>query len=309
MNMYMVHMKVQLKFACVQMCRGYIRMTEIPLKCKGHKIVWREGTSVSLFQRLDLTDPLVQRQSTHELKGLIRESNQKFKIENLRGGKATSSKLGGSTSKSHFLRLLPTSGRKSGHDPQHWPLLDQHALQAATASQLSEHIRLAESCCCVFTAPLGQIFETTSKVTETHWTGGCLCRWEPCCGKPWQTILWKSQRVPKIKQDLVCSPRTAQCVEQAIGEGLVRWDFGKTAKKHEMRLSDLVTRLLGCDLATPDAKPKAERHVSVEWVATAPMATEAFVTARGCNSQREKNWVVLRRFGGGAKPQMHHSYR
>lgn len=51
--------------------------------------------------------------------GLIRESNQKFKIENLRGGKATSSKLGGSTSKSHFLRLLPTSGRKSGHDPQH----------------------------------------------------------------------------------------------------------------------------------------------------------------------------------------------
>ena len=45
--------------------------------------------------------------------------------------------------------------------------------------------------------------------------------------------------------------------------------------------SDLVTGLLGCDLATPDAKPKAERHVSVEWVATAPMATEAFVTARG----------------------------
>ena len=45
MNMYMVHMKVQLKFACVQMCRGYIRMTEIPLKCKGHKIVWKEGTS------------------------------------------------------------------------------------------------------------------------------------------------------------------------------------------------------------------------------------------------------------------------
>ena len=168
-----------------------------PQNCVEGRNFWTQ-VIVSLFQRLDLTDPLVQRQSTHELKGLIRESNQKFKIENLRGGKATSSKLGGSTSKSHFLRLLPTSGRKSGHDPQHWPLLDQHALQAATASQLIEHIRLAESCCCVFTAPLGQIFETTSKVTETHWTGGVLV---PLRALLRQTVANNSVKEPEGAKD------------------------------------------------------------------------------------------------------------
>eukprot|EP00435_Cladocopium_sp_Y103_P053570 s1727_g17.t1 len=76
-------------------------MTAVRLKCKGPKLVRKEGTSeqreaiVSLSQRLDLTDPLVQRQSTHELQGLI-EEKQEIQTRKLRGGNATSSKVAGS---------------------------------------------------------------------------------------------------------------------------------------------------------------------------------------------------------------------